>query len=447
MKCINCNQEIDDNNKFCNHCGTMQPLDRETYVKEHPEIGTATNDEGLNPPPSPIMPPTPSMPPSQQPPQVPDTQNGAGGATPGGSTHDGSKIQCPECGKMNVADSLYCQYCGCTFAASRQPHHVGGYAPSIPPTNPAYGANDNDYDSHYRPQPKKPGMSGGTKALITTLVLMLLAAIGGGLYYFYFYNNTKLIPDNDYVSFSRKGGEKTVTFTTNAKDVEITKYPNWVTVELGDGEIVIKCHPLDDYEDREGIIKLKAGNTEARIRISQSASATQLNISQDIIKTGYKGETVEIELDTDGDPATTNFNISDHYLCSISNKSRTGFTVNIEENPSTTPREGTITIDSGGMQKTLTIIQAGMCSFCDATGEIPCPAANCDEGKVSCSNCGGGGMIYIGYNSDTRENIYILCEECNGNGYTPCEICNGRGHYTCDHCNGTGNNFTKEESF
>lgn len=56
-------------------------------------------------------------------------------------------------------------------------------------------------------------------------------------------------------------------------------------------------------------------------------------------------------------------------------------------------------------------------------------------------------MIYIGYNSDTRENIYILCEECNGNGYTPCEICNGHGHYTCDHCNGTGNNFTKEESF
>lgn len=47
MKCINCYREIPDNLKFCTHCGTKQPLDREAYEREHPELADALSEEEL----------------------------------------------------------------------------------------------------------------------------------------------------------------------------------------------------------------------------------------------------------------------------------------------------------------------------------------------------------------------------------------------------------------
>ena len=45
MKCINCYREIDDNLKFCNFCGAKQPVDREVYEREHPELAEALSEE------------------------------------------------------------------------------------------------------------------------------------------------------------------------------------------------------------------------------------------------------------------------------------------------------------------------------------------------------------------------------------------------------------------
>ena len=45
MKCINCYREIADNLKFCTYCGTKQPLDREAYEREHPELADALSEE------------------------------------------------------------------------------------------------------------------------------------------------------------------------------------------------------------------------------------------------------------------------------------------------------------------------------------------------------------------------------------------------------------------
>ena len=45
MKCINCYREIEDNLKFCNFCGAKQPVDREAYEREHPELTEALSEE------------------------------------------------------------------------------------------------------------------------------------------------------------------------------------------------------------------------------------------------------------------------------------------------------------------------------------------------------------------------------------------------------------------
>ena len=45
MKCINCYKEIRNTLKFCNYCGTMQPVDREAYEREHPELADALPED------------------------------------------------------------------------------------------------------------------------------------------------------------------------------------------------------------------------------------------------------------------------------------------------------------------------------------------------------------------------------------------------------------------
>ena len=47
MKCINCYRKIDENLKFCNFCGAKQPVDREAYEREHPELANALPEEEL----------------------------------------------------------------------------------------------------------------------------------------------------------------------------------------------------------------------------------------------------------------------------------------------------------------------------------------------------------------------------------------------------------------
>ena len=401
MKCVNCHKEI-GNNKFCNYCGIMQPLDRDAYEREHPETNAATSDEN------------PAQPTPQQAPPPPPA--------PSGST---SKLmQCPDCGSMIPNDSAYCPHCRCAFVTPRQQYQGYARTPIPPAPRP---------ENH---QNQKKGLSG---LAITLVTLLLLGVLGGAAYYFFFYNKvTKLRPDDELVEFSRNGGDKTVIIDTDAKEIEVAKHPDWVTVIPGDGEISIKCEPIDSHEDREGIIKLKAGDLQARITVKQSANATYLSLSQDIIKAGHDGGEVVIELDTDGDPSSIYYKIDDPYMCSLSNRTTTEFTVVIDENIYPHPRECHIILSSGTEERTLTVIQAGSCSFCDGTGKDYCLLC-AGEGHNICSNCAGTGKEY---NFSVDDNVE--CEACSGRGYVNCNSCNGLGYSKCDHCNGTGDIFSRE---
>ncbi len=449
MKCINCYREINAGNKFCNYCGTMQPLDREAYEREHPELATAMTDEEIHrlaqtpvphshgtavaPPQAPIVPDGAAHTisyqqeePVEPQPQVPDD--------PGVEM-----MQCPECGKMVAANSSFCQYCGCQFVTPSAQIQEEGHMTAMPAAMPHHETNN------YQPyvKPTKTGMSGWAKALLTLSIILLVGAIGGWVYYFFFYNKVeKLKPDVELVKFSRKGGDKTVTITTDAKEIEVAKKPDWVTVTVGDGEITIKCQQLETYEDREGVIKLTAGDKEAKITVKQSSKATYMRLSQDIIRTGYNGEEVVIDIDTDGDPATIEYDVENPVMCIISDKTTSGFTLNIENNESYSVRQGSITIRSGKLEKTIIIVQAKKCGYCDGTGKDLCSYCN-GTGRKDCTYCTDG-EVYEGYNYETGESIYSKCVECGGRGDKTCESCNGRGHNTCEECNGTGNKFSDD---
>ena len=450
MKCINCYQEI-GNNMFCNYCGTMQPTDREAYEREHPEHAAATGNKDH----SPYMPQQAA---NQSPTPTPSDVTGAAqgasisqnvNAVPQHPVTDnapstGNLMQCPDCGSMIPTDSAFCPYCRCPFVAPNQQYHgdPANHSSSNVSSGTSYQVNrDQNFNSQGNQKPKKKGLSGLAITLITLATILLLGVIGGAAYYFFFNNRvTKLRPEDELVEFTRKGGKKTVNIITDAKEIEVAKCPDWVTVTPGDGEITIKCEPLDDYEERDGIIKLKAGDKQAKITVKQSGNATYLNLSQEIIRTGHNSDEVVIEIDTDGDPSSIYYDIDNLFMCSLTERTTSGITVVIEENSSPYPRECNITFRSGKEEKTLTVIQAGCCKYCDGTGKDICLYC-IGEGHNNCINCGGLGQEY-NFSIDD----YVECESCDGRGYVNCDACNGRGYYTCEHCNGTGNNYTQEES-
>ncbi len=436
MKCINCHREIGEDNMFCNFCGTMQPTDREAYESEHPSLTEATTGKGPSLMPSSTPPQqaanvAPAAPVSEEKTHATSSQAPNLSPPPSASPNaaHGNLMQCPECGSMIPADSAFCPYCRCPFVAPGQQHWGGTHAL-------AAQAPRHHHAPSYQ-EGKKKGLSGVAITLITVASLLLLGVMGAGIYYFFFYNNvTKLRPDEDVVTFSRQGGSKTVTIITDAREIEVAKSPDWVTVATGDGEITIKCEPLDDGEDREGTIRLQAGDKKARITVRQSGGATFLNLSQSMIRVSQAGEEVEINIDSDGNPETFLFRIQDPYMCAITSATTSAFTVAIAENTSPLPRQSIISVASGKKEKTLTILQAGRCSFCNGSGKEQC--YYCDgQGRTLCANCSGTGRNYNDYQGE-----YVKCELCDGLGYHECENCGGTGFTSCEYCDGTGGDFS-----
>lgn len=439
MKCIKCYREI-GNNKFCNFCGIMQPIDRDAYESERHEPNTATGNDNH----SPLTPQQADNQSLTPPPPSPSDTTGEETAHNHASSQSVNTVpqrpvadnaaatdklmQCPDCGSMIPTDSAFCPHCRCAFVVPNQQYQRYSRT-SVPPAS-----RPRDIQNYQKPQ--KKGLSGLAVTLVT---LLLLGVLGGAAYYFFFYNKvTKLRPDDEVVTFTRKGGEKTVIIDTDAKEIEVAKHPDWVNVTTGDGEITIKCEPMGSYEDREGIIKLKAGDLQAKITVKQSANATYFSLSQDLIRTGHDGDEVVIELDTDGDPSSIYYKIDDPYMCSLTDRTTSGFTVVIDQNIYPYPRECNITLSSGTEERTLTVIQAGRCSYCDGSGKEYCLSC-LGEGHTSCSNCSGSGKEY-NFSIDD----YVECALCNGHGYVNCSECNGCGYYQCEHCNGTGDVFSRE---
>ena len=415
MKCIHCYREIEEGIKFCNYCGTMQPLDREAYEKEHPELAEAISDDEMNrliednvePPGIPDEEP-------QQQEQPSGNANGTDGVTPpsiaelaanGGNVPSGASLmQCPECGRMIAASSNSCPHCGCPFVAPWQPGS-GDIAP-LPPMG---------YPAPERSMPQRAeresGTSTGVKVLIGVAIGLMLLIAGLAAYYFLVYNkDTQLTVSTDSVTFTKQGGEKTVIIDTDADDFEITNCPSWVTAYKNGKEVRISCSPMYDTTEQEGYIIITAGNAKTQIYVKQSLAATRIELYPQSITASHKFNDYEITVETDGDVSAFNFDVP--YFCSITDKTSDSFTVNVQSNSTYSSREGKITITSGDITKTINIGQKGACESCEG------------EGKFKCNNCEGTGKAYYDYEYGIE---YEDCSECDGRGYNYCSACNGSG--------------------
>lgn len=368
MKCINCNQDINEGTPICYHCGAVQPVGQ-PIENGLPEVPAATPVE--NPSLQQAMPPLPPV--QAAPPEIPATP-----ATPA------------------AAPPLA--------------------APPVVPPTPNEPYFDDQPEKTFNVVPEKKGMSGLTKGLIIGGVVLLLAAIAGGLYYFLSANSvSRLQADSDEVTFTLKGGEKTVGVTTDAKEFEVVKSPEWTQVEVtSDNELIIKCDSLTSpYKDREDIIRIKAGDLQADITVKQNANASYIKVPSEY-ETFHDGVFCEIEFDIDGDGRRFDYTIDyegyEKDWMELAEKSSSSVTFETYPNYSYDARYATVTITSGKCKDTIRIKQVGKCLSCNGTG------------RRVCDYCNGYATDYdydLGYMVD--------CPKCDGEAYITCSSCGGSG--------------------
>ncbi len=78
---------------------------------------------------------------------------------------------------------------------------------------------------------------------------------------------------NHQINFKAKGGESaTINIYTDGHDWQYLDVPDWVTVSSNSSQLVILSQRNETDEDRMGSIKIKSGDSEKQIFISQKSS-------------------------------------------------------------------------------------------------------------------------------------------------------------------------------
>lgn len=373
MKCINCNQEINDGTPICYHCGAVQSVEG--------------NSAELPQQPTPQVPPVAPPIPVDAPPIPADAPSIPVDAPP-------IPVDAPP---------------------------IPAAAPPIPPVEPPVPnmgpmPDFDEQDKTFKVVPEKKGMSALAKWLLICGIVFLLAAIAGGVYYFLKNKVSLLEAGTDEVTFACKGGEKTIEIITDAKDIEVTECPEWAEVEILDSdEITIKCDSLSyPYDDRQDIICIEAGNKRTTITIKQSSNATYINPTSTELYSSYDDEAYFFEFDTDGSASKFDYDVEyegyDQNWLEIE-KGVSSVTFKTEPNFSSNTRHAIVTVTSGNCQATIYYNQYGKCNYCDGIG------------KKTCYWCSGSGEEY-----DYDLDEYVDCSECSGQGVVTCSECNGSGN-------------------
>ena len=268
MKCVNCYREIDDGMKFCPKCGFMQPSDRATYEREHPELATALpgdeilkkvnvmddkpNSEGyIIPPLPPELPSTPpelyseippELPPplpSRQPtppdnvaippleedlseiPPLPDSQTSVGSSQPFESQ---KTVACPICHRPIAIGSRQCNHC----------HQLLDWSNSTPIAD------------------EKPSENTKNNPLLIVLAVIFALLVGGVGYYIY--NSLKEKPhiskyDDDYDIDGPTGNPRTDAKRAVNEVIELMNY-TYITNEDDVTQLEKELNSIQEkYED------------------------------------------------------------------------------------------------------------------------------------------------------------------------------------------------------
>lgn len=211
------------------------------------------------------------------------------------------------------------------------------------------------------------------RIILITAATLLMAAL---IVFFIGYEPVRYLNIKD-VEFGKEGGVQTIRVETNVdkKSIDISSINvDWVTVKRDNYMITFTATANPDPE-RTCQIKITAyatffgdridSSSKTRIMIikQRSGYAKKLNVDKKSLKVGKYGDTYQINVKTDGVQLALNPSDNNWIKYTPKNQNHDGqwyhddtYDITIEKNP-TGNRTGTIIIQTGGKQETISITQ------------------------------------------------------------------------------------------
>ena len=251
-------------------------------------------------------------------------------------------------------------------------------------------------------QEEKTSKNGGClKKIIIAIVVVLIGLYALGHYVQNAATYLRVEP-NQLVA-SKCGGEIKVDIDYDGYIWEVNHVPDWVEIEENENDFNVKVLPNTTGTSRKGSITIQSGSQLAQVVISQAGQATYIKASASSLSFDTSGGSKTVDVDTDG--GDYQIESSDFIDVKADNEGKVRISVGDNDDGY---RTGTVRIYEDNVSWTISVVQHGVCEYCNG------------EGERTCNVCGGSGVYYYGMMSSA-------CMTCGGNGKVTCPYCGGSG--------------------
>lgn len=165
----------------------------------------------------------------------------------------------------------------------------------------------------------------------------------------------------DPVSFTKAGGEQTVTITTN-RDKWVATSPlesSWLTLTQNGDQLSVKAATNTEGVERKGYILVNAGGAAAKINVTQSAGDVILNISAESATFTIKGGEQRIDVVSNDIFKVEVDEAAKAWLNVAYMEGTNYFTISADANSETDARTGKIYVTAGSVIKEVAVSQDG----------------------------------------------------------------------------------------
>ena len=275
---------------------------------------------------------------------------------------------------------------------------------------------------------------------------------------------TYLIVNPQTLTFGRDSEYERVDVDCDGLTFKVDSAPSWVDISAFSDHLNVSVSENTTNSNKDGYIVLSSGLLTTRIRVTQGGGATYLRFEPTSLRlpkgAGSLGYTWDVNLDYDGYDYDVTYHSEWLNVMDIDNC----LTISADDNTTGANRDGSITVKSGDVSRTLSVTQLGKTTKLEIDPKLS---------RISDDHYGGASFSFhvnsdgtgwkVDYPSDLRfetisdgfkvtfpkndkeyrsgtlkiyeDNITKtitvvqggLCSSCHGKGYTNCATCGGNG--------------------
>ncbi|MBV7441153.1 BACON domain-containing protein [Weeksellaceae bacterium TAE3-ERU29] len=164
------------------------------------------------------------------------------------------------------------------------------------------------------------------------------------------------------LSFSPSASNETINIETNQEAVKILASESWIKTEKSGNDLKISVEENTIAKERNGVIKIDAGNLHGEIKVKQDAAGVNITISPETINTESDGGTYNIQVSTNSPDYSAK--TENNWIKIETNSEENTIKLTIDKNENKELRVGKVSFYvDGKIIKEIPITQQGVTSF------------------------------------------------------------------------------------